>query len=144
MFQRIILPTDGSEREQSAIDEAVRLAKTLQVELVAVHVLPSADIGGAFKGHGTVLQGFEAQLLRQAQEAVDRVERLGRAQKVTVKKLVVRGSPPEKIAEAAKAGDLILMPTKGLASLRGARLGSVTARVVEIAPCPVLVYRATG
>jgi nucleotide-binding universal stress UspA family protein len=144
MFKRIILPTDGSDREAAALDEAVRLARTMGIGIVTVYVLPSSDYGGGFKGVGTVLQGYEAQILQQAQAAVDRVGALGAAQRVAVEKLILRGPTAQKIAETAREGDLVVMPTKGLASVRGARLGSVTARVVEIAPCPVLVYRAPG
>jgi len=144
VFQRILLPTDGSERELRAVQEALRLARAINVELVAIHVLPAAELGGVFKGVGTVLQGYEAQLLVKAQAAVDRVEALAKAQNVSVQKLILRGSPAEQIAGAARPTDLLIMPTKGLSSARGARLGSVTARVVEIAACPVLVYRAAG
>jgi nucleotide-binding universal stress UspA family protein len=143
VFQRIVLPTDGSERETAAIEEAIRLARTIRVEILAIHVLPASDISGAFKGVGTVLQGYEAQMLKVAQAAVDRVEALAKPHGVKVEKAVLRGPAAEKIAESARKGDLLVMPTKGLASPRGARLGSVTARVVEIAQCPVLVYRAT-
>ena len=41
MFRHILMPTDGSELSERAVDNGVRLAKTLGARLSIVHVLPS-------------------------------------------------------------------------------------------------------
>jgi nucleotide-binding universal stress UspA family protein len=55
------------------------------------------------------------------------------------------GRPAEKIIEAAKDGnhDLIVMGNRGLGGIKQLFLGSVSDRVADEAPCPVLIVKAT-
>jgi universal stress protein A len=57
--------------------------------------------------------------------------------------VVMHGTPFQGIMEAAKAQhvDLMIMGTHGRTGLPHLLLGSVTERVVRLAPCPVLVVR---
>jgi nucleotide-binding universal stress UspA family protein len=50
-------------------------------------------------------------------------------------------SPAHAIAEVAREerSDLVVMGTRGHTALAGVLLGSVTQRLLHIAPCPVLV-----
>ena len=56
------------------------------------------------------------------------------------------GGAAHAIAEAAESGraDVIVVGTRGHTSLGGLLLGSVTQRLLHIAPCPVLAVPANG
>src|SRR6185436_7045217 len=58
----------------------------------------------------------------------------------------VSGQPAHLIAERAKqsGADLILTGTRGHGPIAGLLLGSVTARLLVVAPCPVLVVPSAG
>jgi nucleotide-binding universal stress UspA family protein len=60
------------------------------------------------------------------------------------KGLVLEGIPHDRIVRAARStrADLIVLGTHGRTGLGRVFLGSVAARVVTLAPCPVLTVRA--
>ena len=68
------------------------------------------------------------------------------ATNVDVTRRVVVGVPYEKILETvgAESVDLIVMATHGRTGLRHLLMGSVTERVVRLAPCPVLTMHVTA
>jgi nucleotide-binding universal stress UspA family protein len=79
------------------------------------------------------------------QKQLDRLVRTAKAAGVrTVGVLVDFGVPAERIARLARSrhADVIVMGTHGRTGLTRALLGSVAARVVVMAPCPVLTVHA--
>jgi nucleotide-binding universal stress UspA family protein len=56
---------------------------------------------------------------------------------------ILEGSPAEAILDVAntRKSDLIVMGSRGLGRLAGALLGSQSQKVVQHAPCPVLIIR---
>lgn len=56
---------------------------------------------------------------------------------------VLEGSAPEQIRRAvrSKHARLVIMGTHGRSALGQLLLGSVAARVIDTAPCPVLTVR---
>ncbi len=71
---------------------------------------------------------------------------LGRARKkgVRAKALLLSGAPHEMIVRAARSNriELIILGTHGRTGLSGALVGSVAARVVATAACPVMTVRS--
>ena len=63
---------------------------------------------------------------------------------VRAKGLLLEGIPHDRIVRAARStrADLIVLGTHGRTGLGRVFLGSVAARVVTLAPCPVLTVRA--
>jgi len=58
---------------------------------------------------------------------------------------LLHGSPDEALPEAAEGLDLLLMGSRGYGPLKGALLGSVSAKLIAASPCPVLVVpRGSG
>ena len=144
MFQKILLPTDGSELSLKAADRAVGLARLAGAPLHVVAVIepyPYTGIGAASQGG---LQEYLAAGQRHAADAFHRVEAAARAQGVPVTTEIAEGSSPaEQIAEAAQrsGSDLIVMASHGRTGAARVLLGSVAAKVVALAPVPVMVVR---
>ena len=80
------------------------------------------------------------------EEVVDRVKKLGaelsgEGLNTSVKIVDDRGiQPAHDIADAVReaGADLIVMGTRGHSAISGLLLGSVTQRMLHVAPCPVL------
>jgi len=82
---------------------------------------------------------------REAEKNLERLVRMARSAGVTrVRSLVLKGSgAPQSIVDAARRWrvDLIVLGTFGRTGLRAMVLGSVAARVLATASCPVLTVR---
>ncbi len=143
--RRLLHPTDFSPASRPAFRKAVELAKILREELVVVHVLAVP----AMATEAYIVPAVYDDLLRTArsvaQRQLGRLVTQARRAGARVSSRLVEGSPAhERIAGAARGlrADLIVMGTHGRSGISRVFLGSVAARVVAIAPCPVLTVRA--
>ena len=140
----LLVPTDFSPDAERALDYAIALARTLHAQVTLLHVISAVywatgEVPGALSA--TVLEELEAIAQQSLEQALQRVRDAG----LEGEALVVHGSPFECIVAAARDQgiDLIVMGSHGRTGLRHVLLGSVAERVVRLAPCPVLVTRAT-
>jgi nucleotide-binding universal stress UspA family protein len=147
MYDRVLVPTDGSDGTSKTLAHAIDLAERHDATLDALSVVDEHRLEGLsgdarFETETTLQDNAE----RAVAAVVDRAEQAGLACETTV----MAGAPAERIvAHAAASGaDVIVMGTHGRSDHeRIATLGSVTQRVVENAAVPVLVVhigRDTG
>jgi len=133
--RRIAHPTDFSPASRKALAWAIRLAKEYQAELVLIHVLPPP----------TPIFEAESELRPQLESALSLLTTGIRTQKIATKRLLLKGtsSIDKQIVRSARAEqvDLIVMGTRGRTGLSRLLMGSVAARVIARAHCPVLVVR---
>jgi nucleotide-binding universal stress UspA family protein len=143
-IQHVLVPTDFSASAEQALDYAIRLARTFNARLTVLHVIQPIPMGGVDMGVAlpeTYLQEVEEAAQGSMEEALARVTAAG----LTAAQVVLYGVPFQEIVETAKARqvDLIVMGTQGRTGLMHVLLGSVAERVVRLAPCSVLVVRAS-
>jgi nucleotide-binding universal stress UspA family protein len=139
---KIIAPTDLSKLSRAALRYAMDLAVTQDAEVVVYHVI-SED--GDWFDKDDALNPAMALVPKQKQRLAEFVkencaEFFG---KVKIDEIVEVGVPYKEIvhkAEEEKA-DLIVMSTHGRTGLEQVMVGSVTAKVVARATCPVLSIR---
>jgi nucleotide-binding universal stress UspA family protein len=156
MYRHLLVPTDGSELSQQAVEAAIVMAQESGAAITFFHVQPSfygrPDV--ALYGEGLVLDpllseqfskanaDFAASILDQAKAEAQ--QRGVQASGDTCVNPVIY----EAILEAAAQHhcDLILMASHGRRGLAGLVLGSETQRVLTHAELPVLVIpsRAQG
>lgn len=144
---RILLPTDFSATALSAFAPAASLAERLGATIDLLHVVEDIPVLPAISFEHlptlpseAIHEEAETQAHQQLQtllvdELPAEVRGVGRVQ---------RGNPAQEIIQcAAQHGyDLIVMSTHGHTGLKHVVLGSVTQKVVQQAPCPVLSVRA--
>ncbi len=136
---KILLPVDFSERSLGAARYARVLATRFQSELTLLHVLaPPAYEFGALEIGGSMLN--ELYLCRNVQ--VENELKTFLAEELAglnVRRVVLEGDPARKIVEFAHKEEigLIVMPTHGYGQFRRFILGSITAKVLHDADCPV-------
>ncbi|PWU12293.1 MAG: hypothetical protein C5B51_00975 [Terriglobia bacterium] len=136
-FSRILAPIAFSARCEGAVQYAEALACHFRSELVLLHVVMPLQ-SYALPDAMAVAPEMMDETLAQAKTQLDQF--LGDGLKgINVKREVVEGDPATEIVEFAKTGnfDLIVMPTHGYGPFRRFLLGSVTAKVLHDAHCPV-------
>lgn len=142
MYQRILIPTDGSSYSETAIPHGLQLAKQLGLPVVFLHVLDETISPVITSGSVPISQQFidefEARIQQAGREALGRAQGHAREAGVAAESKLVQGSPASAILAEARTDDLIVMGTHGRNSLAAFVLGSVTMRVLHQAPCPVL------
>ncbi len=146
MIHHVLVPTDGSENAERAVRFSAQVADRrheAEVTVVYVHLrVPPLSQSDAV----SVEPGKEE--LVHAQEIVDRavaeIKSLVTSPDVIVTGRVVVDSRIDqgvlRVADEIKA-DIIVMGTRGLSTLRGAIMGSVSHALIEKATCPVLVVK---
>jgi nucleotide-binding universal stress UspA family protein len=145
---RITYASDFSPASLAAFAPALRLAKATGGELTILHVLPSP--ASMFVAGGYVTQEtwdlIEADIRSRAGEEMDRlVKRAGDAGVRVTPLFVEGGIAAEEIVRAAGEvkTDVLVLGTHGRTGVMKMLLGSVAARVVAMAECPVLTVRMT-
>ena len=139
-FNKILIPTDGSENTKAAIAQGLELARVMGADVTALYVVDQASFVN-FPMDATVVSIYSL-LEKEGKEAVDFVVSEGAKVGVKVEPKVVEGNPAKKIVDEAENYDLVVMGTLGRTGISKLLLGSVAERVVRFAPCPVLVVRS--
>jgi nucleotide-binding universal stress UspA family protein len=153
----ILVPHDGSEMSDKALDKAIDFSKAFQSEIIILHVvddrlIPSSAILG-FIGEKSRLEDAKMQalnILKLGAEAMlkDRMEKV-RATGINVRFIIGMGAPVEGIIDVAENEhvDLIVIGSRELkrekeyAAGKLKLLGSVARRVSEIAESPVMIIK---
>ncbi len=144
MFKRILVPVDFSDSALQALDYAIDLARKFKAELVVVHVLEPVYYPGAGDMYGVYdMSSAYREIERAGREQLAHLASQLRAKRLSVRTLLLVGSAPYAIAEAAKKqkADVIVMSTHGRTGLAHVLLGSVAEGVLRTATCPVLTVR---
>lgn len=144
MFNRILVPTDGSVGAERALMKAVELQKLCGAEIMILTVFR----------HYSLLEGSFSMVRPKAPEAMDDAQReyareiaehakalATEAGAKGVRAFVKNGQPARAIIAFAKERevDLIVLGSRGLGSVEGYLLGSVSHKVTGLSDMPVLV-----
>lgn len=138
-LSQILLPVDFSERSAGAARYADAVMRRFGSRLALLHVLPPPHYEfGAMEVGGSVLEELFRNRAEQAQRDLDGFMAAELPEGQT-ERLLVEGDPAAKIVEVAheRQAGLIVMPTHGYGPFRRFILGSVTAKVLHDADCPV-------
>jgi nucleotide-binding universal stress UspA family protein len=136
---KILLPVDFSERSAGAARYARMLACHFKSELTLLHVLtPPHYEFGALEIGGSMLTELYATRTVQVRKDLDEFL-ASELPGLNVRRVVLEGDPARRIVEYAHSEQmgLIVMPTHGYGHFRRFILGSIAAKVLHDADCPV-------
>ncbi|MDE3167745.1 MAG: universal stress protein [Acidobacteriota bacterium] len=139
-LSRVLVPVEFSPRCRGAVQYAEALARHFGGEIVLLHVIPPpvAYFGSVDSASWYTSAEFERDIEAERTGELDAFP-CAAGDGVTVRRLVRKGDPAQVIVEAAAAEhcDLIVLPTHGYGPFRRFLLGSVTAKILHDAACPV-------
>jgi nucleotide-binding universal stress UspA family protein len=146
-YRRFLVPIDFSEHSKKTVESAIQLAVLTGGNITLLHVFQAPDYPVAF------YQGLYTEH-EQVKTQVDSLKREANAQlALVIEQIVARGLEAQpllrignsynEIVNVAKEirADLIVIGSHGHAGLERFLVGSTAERVVQYAPCPVLVVK---
>jgi len=138
LFQKILVPLDGSKLAEGILPRVEWLAKIHNAEVTLLRVA----LAHTFPGIDPVQH--QVNVVREAEEYLAKVENNLKAVGVKCNSVVRYGNDAQEIVEHAKDRDfdLIAMSTHGRSGLAQFVLGSVASKVIHTTTIPVLLCRA--
>ncbi|WP_225336335.1 universal stress protein [Halomicrobium urmianum] len=135
MYDRILVPTDGSTGTASVALRAADLAEQYGATVYVLHVIDEDA-----RSLVSEVARATSRLVEHGEEAVNRVAALAEAHDVAVETEIREGHPAETIVEYAEeiGADLVVAGTHGRSGVERRVIGSVAERLVRHATVPVL------
>ena len=149
MYQRILVPYDGSATSSRGLDEAIRLASLTGASIRLLHMIDVLLFATGFES-GAVYVGEVIPYMRQAGEAIlqegqSRVARAGvKVETTLVDSITTRLCDAVNEQVDTWGADLVVIGTHGRRGVGRLLLGSDAERIVRTARVPVLLIRAAG
>jgi len=147
MYKHILIPTDGSELSERAIDAGIAFASELHARVTGFTAVPQYRVPSQIElmsKHGVSIPQYEEAARRQAEAALRKiVERASAAGVEHDTDFAQSDSPHEAIIRAAESHgcDLIFMASHGRSGISALLHGSETQGVLAHSTIPTLVYR---
>jgi nucleotide-binding universal stress UspA family protein len=151
MFERVLVPLDGSKVGEAAlplINQLIdKLAASTKVEITLIGVITLLRHWVVVGEASAPVSYTEDELKLIKDKVADNLAKVAETiqkRNVTIKTIVSTGNAAEEILKAADEihADLIAMSTHGRSGLRRLAFGSVTDKVLHGAKMPVLMVRA--
>ncbi|WP_062366873.1 universal stress protein [Variovorax paradoxus] len=147
MYQRILVPVDGSSTSSHGLGEAIRLAKVTAGRLRLIHVIDELSFALAMDAYSGRTGDWLDELRAAAARLLEEGEARAAAEGVQADSVLCdnfRGAVPDRVtAEAASwPADLIVLGTHGRRGLGRMVMGSSAEQILRSASVPVLLVRA--
>lgn len=140
MYNKILIATDGSPHAERALDHARKLAQRMGPDtlLTILHVKTLIPIIEPLSG----VEVFRLQE-DEAQQIIQPAANALREDGIRHDWLSIPGDPAQTICSVARESgyELIVMGSRGLGRFSEVILGSVSHKVIQHAPCPVLIVK---
>ncbi|KDB95087.1 universal stress family protein [Bordetella bronchiseptica E010] len=145
MYQHILIPIDGSDLANTAIDKGLALAKALGARVTVLTVVePYPHMAAEAVQLGGLRKEYEKQVHARASEWLEPAGAKAAAAGVPCELLKRDADMAFRaiVETAAERGcDLIAMASHGRGGVAAVLLGSQTQKVLAHSQVPVLVYR---
>ena len=142
MYERIVVPLDGSQLAEIALPYAEELSVRLGSEVTLIYVSESID-----DPHRHMHQIYMQKMAESTKQGAETyAKKLGKEMATQVRSVNLAGNPAEEIVKYADSENtgLIVMSTHGQSGIRQWTIGSVANKVVRATKQPVALVRAEG
>ncbi|MGI6472312.1 MAG: universal stress protein [Candidatus Methanomethylophilaceae archaeon] len=140
VFEKILVPTDGSKYTEAAMRAAMELAKLSNGVVTALYVVDQTIFRNI--PMDTAIMNVYEILESEGKDALSFAEELGKEYGVEVIPDLAEGIPIKVILEKSEDHDIIVMGTLGRSGLSKLLMGSVADKVVKASKRPVMVVRS--
>lgn len=136
MVKKILVAFDGSEQANRALNFALEIAEKFSANIVLLSVVDYMPIIDE-----EYVMNLKKKYERDLSEAVKKAKNI--KPQLQISDILIEGRPVDKIVENSKDGhyDMIVMGSRGRGGISEMFRGSVSDKVVDKAPCPVLIVK---
>lgn len=144
MFNRILVAIDESGLNRKIIEAAIDIAQHKHAHITLVNVnKENVTTGMMYVPEGyleSMLEGLEKESVEIVEKAKNELS-AALPEEAAIEAVHLKGDPALQILEYAKENgqELIIIGSRGLSGMKGVMLGSVSLKVSQLAPCPVLI-----
>ena len=151
MSKKFLVAIDGSDHGWKALNFATDLAAVSDAELIILHVVPYGPLPEGLQQYskieGVPIEDLKARFHYSraigdniTSEAEARARKNGLT-RVTTK--VAEGSPASQIVALAESegADMVFLGSRGLGDVGGLLMGSVSHKVMHLAPCTCVAVK---
>lgn len=144
MYQRILMPVDGSACAERAMEEGLRLAAELDAEVLFLHAVEDPLAAGYATPESLPYAARMAEDLKYEAERIlaDAMERAQAAGVTATTRLVEHRDPVAAIRDAEADVDLVVIGTHGRRGIQRWMFGSVTEGALRRSGKPFLIVRS--
>ena len=146
MYQRILVPVDGSATSSKGLQQAIALARLTGARIRLVHVVDDLPVLIGMEGYGALV-GDVLEVLRDAgrkilAESVATVQAAGMQVESALHESL-QGRLCDRVSQEVRewSADLIVLGTHGRRGVRRLVLGSDAEQVLRTSTVPVLLVR---
>ncbi|MFN3406556.1 MAG: universal stress protein [Caldimicrobium sp.] len=138
-YKSILVPFDGSEFSQKALERACELSKIDNTKITVLYVIPRYEEMIEF----LMTESIKRSMIEEAEKILDKARTIASQKNVTINTIIKEGHVADRIIEIADTNkhDLIVIGTYGWSGISKVIMGSTTERVIMNASCPVLVVK---
>lgn len=143
-IENVLVATDFGPASDTAVSYGREFARTFGARLHVLHVVENATIYAGPEAIGIDFARVQADLEASALKAMNRFVTAEDRRQLRALTVIRSGSSPTiEIVDYAKSAavDLIILGTHGRGMMGHLLMGSVSEKVVRLAPCPVLTVR---
>jgi nucleotide-binding universal stress UspA family protein len=147
MFKKILVPLDGSQLSEFALNPALALATATKAELILMSAIlekEMVEVDDYYETTASTMPLPDTQSMRARMENyLNSIAETRAGIGVPIRTTVLEGDAASCVVETAvsEQADLIIMGTHGRSGVSRILLGSVTQKVWRQAPCPVMAVR---
>ncbi len=140
-IKTILVAVDGSKHSDKAVRYACAIAPPLGAEVILLHVVPM--LVSATPYHDTVSDQPFLALQKVGEDILSKAKALAASLNCPVTDLIAQGDPANTIIRVAeeKGADIIVMGSRGVSGFKRLFVGSISDKVANQAPCPVMIVR---
>lgn len=139
-FNRIILPVDGSESSDKAVEKSLYLAKKTDLPIISLYII-DMNIYSKTLSSDQVSEQWKAILSNEGDSILKDIKKRAEKHNINVKTRMLEGSPSEEIMNTAGKNDLIIMGIKGKSAIDRILIGSVSENVLHHSSSTVMIVR---
>ncbi len=143
---KVLLAIDGSEISKEAVTRLPDLVRLNGSEIILLTVAPNPvmpDMSGFMAPPYVDYNLLAQQVKAEAESNLAEAAAILRTRGLSPKPVYLQGDPAGEILELVRneSVDLVVVGSHGRTGFKKFLLGSVSARIVNEAPCPVLVIK---